>query len=57
MGRAYVRLFADAILEENEPAITPEDGVAALRVVEAIHASDSAKRRTAVTESKKGNVA
>ncbi|MFC1672104.1 Gfo/Idh/MocA family protein, partial [Planctomycetota bacterium] len=44
MGREYVRLFADAILREGEQPITGADGVAALRVVEAIYASDSEKR-------------
>lgn len=39
MGREYVRLFAEAIQEDKEPPITGEDGVAALRVVEAIYAS------------------
>jgi predicted dehydrogenase len=44
MGLDYVRDFADAILTGRPPAITGEDGVAALKVVEAIYASASQKR-------------
>jgi predicted dehydrogenase len=44
MGREYVRAFADAILTNKTPPITGEDGVAALRVVEAVYRSAKAKR-------------
>jgi predicted dehydrogenase len=44
MGREYVRAFADAILSGGEPPITGEDGVAALRVVEAIYQAADEKR-------------
>jgi len=37
MGLEYVRDFADAILEGRDPAITGRDGLAALKVVEAIY--------------------
>ncbi len=37
MGLEYVRDFADAILEGRDPAITGQDGLAALKVVEAIY--------------------
>jgi len=40
MGLDYVRDFAEAILNDRPPAISGEDGVAALKVVEAIYASD-----------------
>jgi UDP-N-acetylglucosamine 3-dehydrogenase len=48
MGREYVRLFTEAIVEEKEPPITGEDGVAALKVVEAIYASAAKKGWTEV---------
>jgi predicted dehydrogenase len=44
MGREYVRAFADAILSGGEPPITGEDGVAALRVVEAFYQAADEKR-------------
>jgi len=44
MGREYVRSFAEAILADTEPPITGEEGVAALKVVEAIYRSDAEKR-------------
>jgi predicted dehydrogenase len=44
MGREYVRAFADAILTGGEPPITGEDGVAALRVVEAVYQAAAEKR-------------
>jgi predicted dehydrogenase len=37
MGLQYVRGFADSILNNRKPYITGEDGVAALRVVEAVY--------------------
>lgn len=48
MGREYVRMFADAIRNGGEPPITGADGVAALRVVEAIYQAAAAKRWVAV---------
>jgi predicted dehydrogenase len=44
MGLEYVRDFAAAIRAGRPPAVTGEDGVAALRVVEAIYRSDRARR-------------
>jgi len=44
MGLAYVRDFADAIRENRKPAITGEDGVAALKVVEAVYQSANDKK-------------
>lgn len=44
MGREYVRAFADAVATKATPPITGEDGVAALRVVEAIYKSDAKKQ-------------
>ena len=44
MGVEYVRAFADAILNDTTPPITGEDGVAALKVVEAVYRSASEKR-------------
>ncbi len=44
MGLDYVRGFAEAILTGSAPAITGEDGVAALKVVEAIYQSAGEKR-------------
>jgi predicted dehydrogenase len=40
MGLDYVRDFTEAILNDRPPAISGEDGVAALKVVEAVYASD-----------------
>ena len=48
MGREYLRGFIDAILHNTEPPISGEDGVAALRVVEAVYQSAAAKRWVAV---------
>jgi len=39
MGLEYVCDFCDAVLNDREPAITGQDGLAALKVVEAIYAS------------------
>jgi predicted dehydrogenase len=44
MGLQYVRGFADAILKNKAPFISGEDGVAALRVVEAVYRSAARKR-------------
>ena len=44
MGHAYLRNFVDCILNKTPPAITGEDGAAALDVVEAIYRADSEKR-------------
>jgi predicted dehydrogenase len=44
MGREYVRTFAEAVLGGGEPPVTGEDGVAALRVVEAIYRAAGGKR-------------
>jgi predicted dehydrogenase len=44
MGREYVRAFADAVRSGGEPPITGEDGVAALRVVEAVYQAAAGKR-------------
>jgi predicted dehydrogenase len=44
MGREYVRSFIDAIAKNTTPPITGEDGVAALKVVEAIYKSDTKKQ-------------
>ena len=41
MGLDYVRGFADAIRRGAAPAVSGEDGVAALKVVEAIYRSDA----------------
>jgi predicted dehydrogenase len=48
MGREYLRGFIDAILHNSEPPISGEDGVAALRVVEAVYQSAAEKRWVAV---------
>lgn len=44
MGREYVRAFVEAIRNNTTPPITGEDGVAALKVVEAVYTSASEKR-------------
>jgi predicted dehydrogenase len=44
LGTRYVRAFAEAILTDGTPPITGEDGVAALKVVEAVYRSASEKR-------------
>ncbi|MFA5263541.1 MAG: Gfo/Idh/MocA family oxidoreductase [Opitutaceae bacterium] len=44
MGREYVRAFVAAIMGGGEPPITGEDGVAALRVVEAVYRAAEEKR-------------
>lgn len=48
MGREYVRSFINAVRNDREPPITGEDGVAALRVVEAVYKSAAEKRWVAV---------
>jgi predicted dehydrogenase len=50
MGREYVRLFAEAVLNDGQPPITGEDGLAALRVVEAAYRSDAENRVVAVQQ-------
>jgi predicted dehydrogenase len=44
MGLDYVKDFADAVLTGRPPAISGEDGVAALKVVEAVYRSAQEKR-------------
>ena len=44
MGLNYVRGFAEAILKDRRPLISGADGVAALKVVEAVYRSASEKR-------------
>ncbi len=44
MGLQYVRGFAESILGNTTPFITGEDGVAALRVVEAVYQAAERKR-------------
>jgi len=44
MGRSYVQAFFDAVMQNKPLPITGEDGVAALRVVEAIYKADKEKR-------------
>lgn len=44
MGLEYVKDFADAVLSNRAPAISGEDGVAALKVVEAVYRSAQEKR-------------
>ncbi|HOZ45265.1 MAG TPA: Gfo/Idh/MocA family oxidoreductase [Candidatus Hydrogenedentes bacterium] len=44
MGLEYVRNFADAIIKGARPAITGDDAVAALKVVEAVYKSADEKR-------------
>ena len=44
MGREYVRSFLDAVKNNRPLPVTGEDGVAALRVVEAIYKADQEKR-------------
>ena len=48
MGREYVRAFVDAVRTGGEPPVTGEDGVAALRVVEAVYQAAAEKRWVAV---------
>ena len=48
MGREYVRAFAEAVRTGGEPPISGEDGVAALRVVEAVYQAAAEKRWVAV---------
>jgi predicted dehydrogenase len=44
MGREYLRAFVTAIRTNTEPPITGEDGVSALKVVEAVYRAGQAKR-------------
>ncbi len=44
MGREYIRTFVDAIHTDGKPPISGEDGVAALRVVEAVYQAAAEKR-------------
>jgi predicted dehydrogenase len=44
MGKAYVQAFVDSIRNNTKPPITGEDGVAVLKVVEAIYKSAKEKR-------------
>jgi len=44
MGLEYVRDFVASILDDGTPAVTGEDGVAALQIVEAIYRSDRERR-------------
>jgi predicted dehydrogenase len=44
MGLEYVKDFADAVLTGRPPAVSGEDGVAALKVVEAVYRSAQEKR-------------
>lgn len=55
MGREYVRAFAGAVVQHREPPITGEDGVAVLRVVEAIYQSHEEKRWIAVKKGHEGS--
>lgn len=48
MGARYVRSFVEAIREAKAPPVTGEDGVAALKVVEAIYRSATDKRWVSV---------
>jgi predicted dehydrogenase len=48
MGLAYIRGFLDAVLNQQEPPITGDDGVAALDVVEAIYKANEEKRWVSV---------
>ncbi len=48
MGAQYVRSFVEAIREGKSPTVSGEDGVAALKVVEAIYRSAADKRWVAV---------
>jgi predicted dehydrogenase len=48
MGASYVRQFVDCVRQQATPPITGEDGVAALKVVEAIYQSDAGRRWVAV---------
>lgn len=50
MGLGYIKDFADAILTDRPPSITGEDGVAALKVVEAIYTSAEERRWVAVSD-------
>jgi predicted dehydrogenase len=48
MGLEYARDFAEAVLRDREPAITGQDGLRALHVVEAIYRSTKEKCWTSV---------
>jgi predicted dehydrogenase len=57
MGQAYVQAFIHAVQHRSTPPITGEDGVAALRVVEAIYRADARKRWVDVEQEQKARVA
>ncbi len=44
MGREYLQQFVQAIRSGGEPPVTGEDGLAALKVVEAVYRSDAEKQ-------------
>lgn len=48
MGASYVRQFVDCVRKKAVPPITGKDGVAALKVVEAIYRSDAERRWVSV---------
>lgn len=50
MGREYVQAFANAIRNDTVAPITAEDGVAALKVVEAFYAAAESKRWVEVSQ-------
>lgn len=51
MGLEYVQGFAEAVLKDRTVAISGEDGVAALKVVEAVYRSDREQRWVSVGRS------
>ena len=51
MGREYVRTFVEAVRGGTEPPIRGEDGVAALRVIEAAYRAAEEKRWVEVSQS------
>lgn len=44
MGKEYVHAFAESVRTGSEPPITGEDGVATLKIVEAIYSADKNKK-------------